>query len=1443
MRKIILIRFLLTFIFIVFSNESKSQINNKIETYSTEDGLSHDIVRDIIKDREGFMWFATWDGINRFDGRNFVTYKASAGDHSALENNRIDIIKEDKFGYIWLRAYDEQIYRFDKKTKVFLSVAKILGTNKIEFDDIIPAHNGNVWLTTSKNGIYLAENVGGKIKLNQFGKGLRNGFSLSSDQINFVKLDEKNTVWIGSDRGLDRIAKSNKENYISQKIIPNIDFKSYLEDSDNKIWFGTNDGELLCYNKIKNSYQKIKISKKTINSIIKSTTRNQLFISTSAGELLTIDSKSFRIESKLEVSNLPVYKLFQDHQGLVWIEPEENGVLMADLKQNKVRHFSQKIESSIYMLKNSYEIFEDNFHRVWVKLKGGGFGYYNQKTKSFDYFYNQPGDVNQKFSNTVSTTYFDPTGILWISTVDGGINKVILQKDTFQHQLLVTNADNKLENEIRAIYSDKKNRLWMASKAGKLKVFQNGLEIKNLFKNFNVENIGLIYSIIEDSKGNIWIGTKGNGLFKATPINSDYSQYDLKQFRNNKNDPNSISSDLIYSILEDKKGRIWVGTYGNGINLLKEDRNEIKFINQFKNYPSSFNKVRYLAKGFNDEIMVATTNGLLTFQPNQLKFSTYVKSSTDKSSLNSNDILYIYKDSQKKIWLATAGGGLSLVSKSKDDHLRFKNFTKKDGLSSDFILSIVEDHEKNLWLATENGISKFNLGNHTFRNFDSYDGLFKTSFSEATSVRSANGNLIFGCKNGYLILNPKNIKPQKSTTKMVFTSFEVNNKTSGVNSPESPLKQDINYNNKIKLDYLHNTVSIYYTVLDYKSGKKQSYAYRLKGLDDRWSHVKNQRRATFTNLPPGDYEFEVKCLNDDLYDNVPVKTLSFTIMPPFWLTNLAYFVYAILFLILLEVIRRIVYSMIRLRNNVLVEKKMTDLKLSFFTNISHELRTPLTLIVNPIEEVAKNEHLSPQGSEYIEIARKNSNRLVRFVNQLLDFRKVQSGNEKLRIERIELVSFIDEIVGLFSQASQEKNIVVKTKFNEPEIVINLDKDKLDIIIYNLLSNAIKFSPNNGEIVLEINKNTDNILTINVIDKGMGVDEKQLEDIFKLYYETKSGNTKSVGTGIGLALCKEYVELHRGSITAFNNEFGGLTVSVTIDSKLEIFNSEINNFSEKTLIHPKVDLTNDIQVNSISSENENAELPLVLIVEDNFELRLFLKSQLQKFYRILEAENGREGLAIAEKHLPELIVSDITMPEMDGIELLKSIKLNSEISHIPFILLTAKSSIENQIEGLKYGADFYITKPFSTEYLLASVENLLKSRKLFFENLLAKTKTISLDPSEIVITTKDEQFLKDIITIVEERSSDPNFNVEVLIKSMNVSRATFNRKFKSLTNITAVEFIKEIRVKRSRQYLDAGEKDIATVAYNVGFNNAGYFSTCFKEVFGMSPSDYIKNQTK
>lgn len=1445
MKKLLLFRYLILFLIIASATKLSAQIKCKIENYSAEDGLSHDNIRDIIKDKEGFIWFATWDGINRFDGKNFITYKAVAGDKSTLGNNRIDLMKEDAFGYIWLKAYDRQIYRFEKSTEKFLSIAGILGTNKIVFEEIITSTNGDVWLTTIDKGIYLArKDHNNQIGLVRFSKERSSGFKIASNAIHFLTADKDNSLWVGTENGLDIISKNGTQDYSSKTILKNINVKC-LSVLDKQVWIGTNQGDLICYDKTAKKITKFHLTSKDINAVLKSKKEDVLFVSTATGELITFSLKTLNIQSIQKISSSPVYTIFQDKQGMLWVEPDKHGVILFNPKVKTVRFFSQQTDATFLQLDHTFGVFEDNFNRVWIKLKGGGFGWYNAKTGTVDFFFNKPGDENQKLSNIVASMYFDPSGILWMSTNDRGINKIIFQKNIFQQQLLVDSAKDKSENEIRAVYTDKKNRLWIASKAGKLKVYQNNQELKNLFANYKNGEIGLVYSIIEDAKGNIWLGTKGSGLFKASPTDKNLNQYYLTPFKVNKNDPESIGSNSIYSVLIDPKANIWIGTYGNGINLLKEDNGKVRFVKNFKNYPSiESNKVRYLINGYEGQIWVATTNGLVTFDPgnynaDKIKFSRYVKISGDKFSLGSNDILHMYKDSDHKIWISTAGGGINLAQKT-GSHLKFTNFSKENGLPSDFILSMIEDDRKNLWLATENGISKFDLKKKTFRNYDSYDGLVKNGFSESSSLKLPNGNLIFGCRNGYIDFSPAKIENQKIKTKMVFTGFEINNKSSNVKSEEYPLKKDVNYSDDIQLDYQHNTVSIYYTVLDYRSDNKQLYAYKLKGLDNTWHEVRNQKKATFTNLPPGDYEFEVKCLNPELYTGVPQKKISFTITPPFWRSNWAYLLYFILLIILLETGRRIASSMIQLRNKVTVEQEMTELKLSFFTNISHELRTPLTLIVNPLEEIARNENLSSQGNEYITTVRKNTNRLVRFVNQLLDFRKVQSGSEDLHVQSFDLIVLINEIISLFSQIAHEKNIKIKTISDLENLTVNLDKEKIDIVLYNLLSNALKFSPDNSMIAIEVKKEN-TILKISIADEGTGVEENKLEDIFKLYYETNTGKSKNVGTGIGLALCREYINLHCGKIYALNNNNGGLTVKISIDLDTDILQtSNLEKVDNKKNTSHFIDNTTS-RKNEESEIIADAERPTVLIVEDNDELRFFLKSQLQKYYTVLEASNGKKGLQAAIKKRPDLILSDIMMPEMDGIELLDSLKNNVETSHIPVILLSAKSSIENQIQGLNYGADYYITKPFNTDFLIASIDNLIKHRKRFFDQLQSNVKTITLEPSEIVITTKDEQFLKDIIAVVEKGLTDPAFNIDVIAGSMNMTRVTFNRKFKSLTNITPVEFVKDVRVKRAKQFLDAGETDIADVAYRVGFNSSGYFSTCFKEIFQMSPSDYLKQK--
>jgi signal transduction histidine kinase/DNA-binding response OmpR family regulator len=585
----------------------------------------------------------------------------------------------------------------------------------------------------------------------------------------------------------------------------------------------------------------------------------------------------------------------------------------------------------------------------------------------------------------------------------------------------------------------------------------------------------------------------------------------------------------------------------------------------------------------------------------------------------------------------------------------------------------------------------------------------------------------------------------------------------------------------------------------------------------------------------------VKSLSTDLYSNLPYRRLAITILPPFWKTWWAYLIYVVLAVLFIETIRRTVTTMIRLRNKIAVEQKVAELKLRFFTNVSHELRTPLTLIMNPLEQLFLKEKLSSQGTAWVEVAHKNASRMIRFINQLLDIRKLQTNTAKMNVSRVEILAFIKRIEEHFEDALQKNDLKLQILCEQKQLYITTDAEKLDVILYNLLSNAVKFSPHLKIITIRVKQLEDQRIEVSVSDQGPGVEKEKLAEIFELYYEGDLNSQKGLkGTGIGLALAKELVEFLGGTIRATNNESGGLTVHLQL--------SAISSFSEQDAngatisFHDKLEKTTEQKLlNSYvqTPQHPDREAPLVLLVEDNPELNEFLNGQLSEYYRVEVAMDGREGLEKALTIVPDLIISDIMMPVMDGLQMLEKLKSQQETSHIPVVLLTAKHSVESQLEGLSYGADAYITKPFNNQLLIASVNNLLRQRKLLFEGMVLKKKTVDLSPGDVIITSKDETFLKEVIKAVEEKMSDPEFNIEIIAEAMSMSRTTFYKKFKSLADFTPVEFVREMRLQRAKQLLDAGGNNISEIAYEVGFNNPKYFSTCFKEKYQVTPSDYQK----
>lgn len=1424
----------------------------------------------IIKSSDGFMWFGTWDGISRFDGHNFKTYTSRPGDSSKLKSTRIDEIVEDKAGYLWLKAYDKQIYRFDKSTGNFLAIADLLskkGINNIIFDKIVVTDIGHVWLLTTNQGVFHINNAEGNLpEITHYSAFSNPEKRLPSNDIRIFFNDSDGNAWIETQKGLCLFKFFSKKYYIKYPL-NNISAEegiTCMSQNTTEVWLASTSGMLYKYNKRSQKISNLKISNNKINAICVSKNNIYVYAVTASNELLRLNRMNNEITKTPITVASNFNDIYEDKNGALWLQPNYRGIVRYQPTNQKFKHFFQRNNSEI--ANNNFDVFEDNENRVWVKVKSGGMGYYDAESDDIRYFDN-PNAANYILSDYVTRKYYDTTGVLWVSTINRGVEKIVFQRNDFVPQYLAEKRQGKFDNEVRGIYNDSWNRIWLATKNGKLYI-QNydGTRINNIFINEPVGGLGSIYTILQQKNGTFWLGTKGNGLFKAEPINGSNAKYKLTHYLNNKFDNNSLSSNVIYTLVEDKKERVWVGTFENGINLINEINGKIEFKNInncFKNYPISIaSKVRCLQMDALGNLWIGSTNGLLVAKVNEQKcedvdFNVYSKVSGDSQSLGNNNVQFIFRDSKNGMWVATSGGGLNEAIGNIHTGLKFKVYTKEDGMPSNYVLGITEDISNNLWLSTENGLSKFNLISKHFRNYDSYDGLPQTVFSESSILKLSNNNILVACISGYLIFNPEKLTYQKIKAPLVFTNFQVNNKDVRLSDENSPLKLDINNTSEVTLKHNQNVISIDFTVLDYRSNTKQAYAYRLTGFDDKWNTVIDEHKATYTNLEPGDYIFEVKNINNELYTEEPFKSIHIKILPPMWRTWWAYIIYCIILVCVLEIIRRTLLAMIRLRNRISVEQRLTALKLDFFTNISHELRTPLTLIANPVKEVLKKEQLSVKGKAHLSVASKNINRMIRFVNQLLDFRKMQSGKMGLKFEYTDVLSFVREVASFFADAAAEKEIELIINFNVNELFAWIDVAKIDIVLYNILSNAFKFSENGTKISINVSVN-DEWFEIEVIDEGAGVPQDKLNDIFELYYEVDNRHKKNhAGTGIGLALSKELILLHKGKIYAANNVNRGLKVTVA----LPIGNESLADLGLSPLVssideQKQIDDEATKVITSPTQSNQIDDKPLVLLIDDNQELRSFLADLLVEHYRVIQAVNGKDGLEKAIESMPDLILSDVMMPEMDGIQLLDKLKNDITTSHIPVILLTAKSSIESQLQGLNYGADYYITKPFDIEFIIASINNLIKQRRKIFDSLVFKKAKLeeedfkaqevdvlhqqpSNEHATIVITEKDEAFLRKVIDVIENEMQNSDFNVDRLAELMLMGRTTFFKKFKSLTNIAPVEFIRDTRLKYAKDLLDAGETNLSTIAYQAGFSSTKYFSTCFKEKYGKLPANYIK----
>lgn len=1451
-------RLYILFIFLLTTISIIAQPVCQVKHFSVNDGLAQGVVMSILQDRKGLLWFSTWNGLNKFDGYTFKTYKTSQESKYAFGSNRMGVITETKYGDIWCPTYDGQACLFDVETEKFIDVLQPIGlatkqTNYVT--RIYSLEKGIAWILCENGYSYRVDE-----QLCKKGEGITLyatfNHNLKGDQLYNVFQDSEGDEWILTDKGVSIIGTKTLDTDFPFQYITQVKDCIYLIAEYDKLAKYDFQTKKLTFIDI--PYPHNKISSVTLLG------KEMLALGTNNGLIVySTSTKSFQhidIRTATQPSNY-VESVYQDRKGDIWIFSQTPGIVRLCLATNEKEHlFTPKDEIIKHGRKSRKLIFEDKAGTLWLLPTEDNFCYYDRKAKKLKPLLTDIDNPKSIFSPLVRSYTLDNQGNCWFATARG-VEKLCFFPENYQFTL------TDYEAETRAFLRDSSNRLWTASKSNFIQIYapdgtlEGYLSLQGNIVKEKQPFFNGVYSILEDKEGNIWLGTRDMGLFQLRKTKAGH--YAIHHFEHRADDPYSISNNSIYAIYQDSRNNVWIGCYGGGLNLLKKDKEgKILFIhsnNELKNYPTAYGmKVRNISEAPGGVLLVGTTNGLLTFSNHferleAIKFYRNSRRPGDKNSLSANDIMHTYTDKSQTTYAISFTGGVNKVISKEllSENIQFKNYDKNNGLASDLALSIVEDTQNQLWVVSEIALSKFDPITETFENYELSSIYQEFNFSEALPVINARKQIVLGTDKGFLEVSPEKMEKSKYTPPIVFTGLKIQGHTTDYS---------IDNLKELELKPSQRNVTFQFAALDYVNPKGILYAYRLKGLEDDWNEADNNRSASYINLPAGKYQLQIKSTNSDGVWVNNVRTLPIHVLPTFWETYWAWLLYSILFILFTATIVYVLFYIYRLRHRVDMEKQLANIKLRFFTDISHELRTPLTLISSPVTEVLENEPLSPSAREHLTLVHQNTERMLRLMNQILDFRKIQNQKMKLLVEETDLVPLLQKVMNSFKLIAEEKNINYQLTSSVQSVYSWIDKDKFEKIFFNLLSNAFKYTPADKSITVKITTREKKV-EIEVADEGIGIATEKQQSLFQRFETLVKQNILQPSSGIGLSLVKEMVEMHHGTIEV-NSQLGlGSRFTVTLPLQREVFEEDVQvefilNDSQTTTpptadkkeaqeeIEKKDEVEKKDELEKRNELENNTDSLSILVVEDNEELKSFLKNILSENYTVLTASNGQEGLEHAVKTIPDLIISDVMMPVMDGLEMIRQIKDNNSICHIPIIVLSAKASLDDRIAGLEQGIDDYITKPFSATYLKTRIATLLRQRKALQEIYMSRlvegkdnSSSTPLTPSQPQITPYDEQFMEKVMKFMEEQMDNTELTIDEFAEKLMLSRTIFYRKLKAIIGLTPVDFIREIRIKRAVQLIDSGEYTFSQVAYMTGFNDPKYFSKCFKKVIGINPSEY------
>ena len=1266
--------------------------------------------------------------------------------------------------------------------------------------------------------------------------------SLPSNYIISILCDSKNTLWVGSEFGLSKyITKEDNFERITLENGSNTIIYCLLEDIEGNIWVGTSDG---LYNNQKDKDSEKQIFKKVKNNLLIGTIirsiyqdkNGKILIGTNNG--LTIMYKingEFIYENfqhqALNINSLSgnyITTISEDDDNNIWIGTQNNGITIFQYSNKKFTRLEKKKNYCSKLINNKIRIIKTRKNgEIWIGTQEG-INVINPTKEKCQLYQNENNNKQSLNQNSIYSLYEDKNENLWVGTYFGGINLVYSKNTNFSILQNQNNQSSLSNNVVSSIVEDKLKNLWIGTEGGGLNYYNRINETFTVYKNKYNDNSSLGSNLVKavyiDKDDNVWTGTHGGGLNVFDKKNKIFKRYIF--IENNTITQNSE----ITSIVEDNRNILWIAT-NRGLYLLK--RNGINLTEVSKEYSGIKNKILYpilLYKDRNENIYITAENGLFKKEGERLNLIS-----------NENNINSLLEDKNGNIWIGSNNGGIRLYNTINKT---IYNYSNVNVLSNRNVLGLLEDELGNIWISTDNGLIKFNPSNKTFKIYNKNDGLIGKQFNYNSYLKDSEGRLYFGGYNGIVNFLPSQIESNDVKSPIIFTSLKLFNKNVAINENDGLLNENINNTKLIEFNHDQNIFTIGFSLLNYIKSEKNTYAYKLAGFDKSWNLTKDNS-VTFTNLSYGDYVFWVKGSNNDGIWSSPIA-LKIKILPPIWLTFTAYFIYSILIVILLFFITRFIY----LKALIKKEDDLNKNKINFFTNVSHEIRTHLTLIMTPLEGLIDRSNKDVKINYQLQQIKNNSNRLLKLVNELMDFRKTESQTLKLRIKRKNIIPLLYDIFENFKEISLLKNINVSFIHVFEEIALYYDEEQLEKVFFNLLSNAIKFTPNGGIICLQVIIK-DNKVIITVSDNGKGIAPEYINNIFTNFFQVADHGIQNTGYGIGLALSKNIIELHQGSITvdseyAMNNESGKTTFTVTLLQGNKHFENTIHVIekvenSSETKINESQKIENSIIIQDTIENNF-----VILIADDNIEIRNLIHEHLCKDYNIVLTENGLEAWQQACEIIPDIIISDVMMPIMDGFTLCEKIKSDNRTSHIPVVLLTAKNAEKDRIIGLETGADIYISKPFSTKVLELSIRNIIQAREKLrqkFSSQLVKLHQHEIVPSSaehLFINSIEREFLNNVINIIESHLDDPEFGVEKLAKKVAMSTPILYKKIKAVSNMSVNDFVKSIRLKKGAQLLLEKTLTINEVSFTVGFNDRKYFSKEFKKQYGVNPKDYVSN---